>query len=463
MFVMNMKKISNPMRNVAKISSGTIIGQIISIITLPFITRLYGAEVIGAWTAINSISTILIYFCDLGISQAIMVEEDDKTEDLYCIITTISVVICLLSAVVILPYYGVILKESLHTAIVNTFFVVVYTFAFRQVQTCYVWLNREKQYNVLMKNPAINYGAIALFSIVLGLLGFKKYGYYIGTTLGQVLTLLHMKRSLPKKMFCFDLKKIKAAVKENIDFVKFQMPAQIAAQTRQQIPNLLIGSLFGNTVLGYFSVSQKLISIPVNFIGQALGKVFYQTLAERNRLKQDIAEFVERNMKRAIKVAFIPMVLFAAYGDAAIVMFFGQEYAIGGTISRIMVFRACFTFISTSLTGIDIVLRKQKYSMLTCVAQTVFASLAVIGSYYLTGDILVCTFAIVIAFMIIQMMYYGKMYSILGLKQWTFYRDIIILLAATIVCSFAMRYLFMFITDVTGFGFFEWLKSFLVL
>lgn len=460
---MNKRKISNQMKNVAKISSGTIMGQLISIVSLPIITRIYGAEVIGAWTTVNSIATILIYLCDLGMSQAIMVEDDKKTGDLYCIITTISAFVCLASIAVIYPYYRFVLNQAIQVAFVSTFFVVIYTFAFRQVQTCYVWLNRKKQYNILMKNPVINYSAIAIFSIVLGMLGFKTYGYYIGTTLGQILTLLHMKRSLPGKSFCFEFRKIKQSIAEHNDFVKFQMPAQVAAQTRQQIPNLLIGSLFGNTVLGYFSVSQKLISIPINFIGQALGKVFYQTLAERNRNGENIAGFIDRNMKRSIRVAFIPMVLFSAFGDAAIVMFFGQEYAIGGVITRIMVFRACFTFISTALTGIDIVIQKQKYSMLTCVAQTVFASLAVICSYYLANDILVCTFAIVITFIVIQMMYFGKMYSILGLHPSSYYREIFFLLVMVVICSYIIRHLFLFITNMTGLDLLEWLKGFMVL
>lgn len=40
-------KFSKSLVNVTKISGGTVVGQVISIVTLPFITRLYGAEVLG--------------------------------------------------------------------------------------------------------------------------------------------------------------------------------------------------------------------------------------------------------------------------------------------------------------------------------------------------------------------------------------------------------------------------------
>ena len=45
-------KISPALRNVVKISGGTILGQAISIVTLPIITRMYGAEIMGIWATI---------------------------------------------------------------------------------------------------------------------------------------------------------------------------------------------------------------------------------------------------------------------------------------------------------------------------------------------------------------------------------------------------------------------------
>ncbi len=455
--------LSNRMRDAARISAGTVLGQAISVVTLPVITRIYGAEILGGWAAIQSISTILAYLCDLGMSQAIMLEEDEKIEGLYRVVTTISILVCLASLPLLFPYYALVLRRGVAGALIHSVFVAVYTFTFRQVQTCYIWLNREKEYRALMKNPIINYGSIAVCSIALGLSGFKTYGYYIGTTMGQLLTLLYMRRELPPKMLCADWSYIKSTVREHGQYVRFQMPAQLTAQARQQLPNLLIGGLFGDAVLGYFSVSQKLISIPVNLIGQALGKVFYQTLAELHRKGERIADFVGRNMSRAIRAAFAPMVLFAAFGDAAVVLFFGREYAVGGVISRIMVFRACFTFLSTALTGIDIVLGKQQYALITCAAQTVLGALGVIGSYYLTGNIYVCTLALVGGFLVVQILYYGKIYAVLQLRPGHYYRKIAVLLLAVLAGSYLLRSAFLLVSDAAGLRLLEWLKGFLVI
>ena len=66
-------KLSNSIKNVTKVSLGTVIGQVVSIITLPIIARIYSSEIIGIWTTINSYSIIMGFVCDLGLTNALMI------------------------------------------------------------------------------------------------------------------------------------------------------------------------------------------------------------------------------------------------------------------------------------------------------------------------------------------------------------------------------------------------------
>ena len=141
-------------------------------------------------------------------------------------------------------------------------------------------LNREKKYNILMKNPIIRFTSSSVIAILLGLMGWKSMGYFVGTIIGQVMTLIHMKRFLPKIKKIPNLIYYKNTILQYKNFVKYQMPASITVSLRTELPNILIGTLFGNTILGYFTISQKLLTIPVTFLGQSLGKLFYQSIAE---------------------------------------------------------------------------------------------------------------------------------------------------------------------------------------
>ena len=144
--------LSNRMKNVAKISSGTMAGQIISFITLPIIARIYGAEIMGNWTLMNSIATIINSFSDLGLTNALMVEDDEEaTLRLYNVVTTLVLGVSILAGIGVGLYY-VIVPDSLGVS--NAFvaiFMIILIFALQQTQICYTWLNRQGKYSVLMK------------------------------------------------------------------------------------------------------------------------------------------------------------------------------------------------------------------------------------------------------------------------------------------------------------------------
>jgi O-antigen/teichoic acid export membrane protein len=455
-------KLSENMKNVARISSGTVIGQIISVISLPIITRIYGAEIMGVWAIIYAIAVIINTLSDVGLIQSIMVEDESSVQRTYSVVSALIVIIDLAAIAVVYFYCAVILDYDSSLILVTVFFTFIYSISLQFVQLSYTWLNRNKEYSVLMKNPIINQGSIMFFSIVLGLAGCKQYGYYIGVTAGQILTLLHMKRHLPAKTPWPTVLDIKEVIIKNKEFVKYQMPTNLTLQFRNQLPNLLIGGLFGNTMLGYFSVSQKLLNIPVTFIGQALGKVFYQRCSEMQREGQKLGEFIYRNLSRAMMLAFVPMALLAAYGDAAVVIFFGREYAVSGIIVRIIVFRAFFTFVSSATQGMDIVLKKQQYAMFAGIVQTLAIALAVLLSYYFSNDIIVCSIMITIAFICVQITYFCVMFKVMSIPMSYYLKNITLSLLAVLFTSFVLRRGFIFVANITGWDFLEILKGFMV-
>lgn len=451
-----MKKVhvSEKLKNVTKISTGTVVGQMISIITLPIITRLYGAEVIGIWTAINAMANIAQNFCDLGVSNALMICEDDTIVTLHSIVVNITLVISMLSGSIIFAYYMLTGQETRYSLMVCAL-MTIYAFTLREINTCYIMLNRNKEYNILMKNPIIRFTSAAVIAIILGLIGWKTMGYYIGTIMGQVLTLIHMRRYLPGIKKIASITCYKEAIVQYKNFVRYQMPASVTVTLRTELPNILIGRLFGNTVLGYFSISQKLLTIPVTFLGQSLGKVFYQSIACMRRKGQYIGNYVNDNIKRGMFVAFIPMTLLAAFGDVAVTVFFGTEYSVGGVICRIIVYRSLFNFISSATQGIDIVLDKQQYVLYTCFLQTILAVVSIFIGYYLFDNIYIASTLIVITFIVVQLWYFCKIYTIMGMKVKEYLLNAVCVTVLMLVTSWVLRHGFIFITKRLDIDFFN--------
>ena len=452
-------KLSPALKNVAKISSGTIAGQMISIITLPIITRMYGAEIMGIWATILSVSLIVQAICDIGISSGLMLEETNEgVDNLYRIISTISLLICLLAGVCVFPYFKFIKLEQNIDAFFQSILVIIYAFTVKQVNTCYTWLNRYKKYNILMLNPIINYITVAIFAIGFALLGFIKYGYFFAVIFGQILTVFNMKRQVPKKMFCFSPELHKKAILKYIDLVKFQMPNNCIIQIRDQLPSILIGSFFGNRVLGYYSVSVKILNMPVSFVGQAVGKVFYQTISEMERMGKKIGDYVERNFDRAINLAYIPVLGLFSVGDIIAVLFFGNEYINAGSFLRIVVFQNFFMFIITCTQGLEIVLRKQKYSLISTIVQSIFITIGIFIGYKIFDNIYISILLMVIIYCVIQVVYYTKLFEVMEKTMSTHIKKMLVCLVSIIVISTLIRFCCLLIIKYFNIGILDWFK-----
>ena len=104
-YFINKLNLSTNKKNVAKISMGTIIGQIISVITLPIVTRLYDANILGLWALMNSIILIINSFSDLGLSNSLMVQKDAEVEQSYRVISTVSFLFSTAAGIILSLFY----------------------------------------------------------------------------------------------------------------------------------------------------------------------------------------------------------------------------------------------------------------------------------------------------------------------------------------------------------------------
>ena len=431
---------SQMLRNVTKISSGTILGQALSIVTLPIFTRLYGATVIGYWTLFTSVAVIVNAFSDLGLSNAIMMDDEgEQSEKLFSVITTISFIISLIVGVGYFVIKSVTPDPSGLHPLFYSIVLFVLIFTQQQVNVCYNWLNKKKQYNILMKNPIINNVSVAVIAIPLGLMGFTKYGYYIGLVLGQVFTLFHMRRYLPRIFFDFKFRDHFDVIRSHLTYVKFQMPTYLVAQVKNQAPVFFIRSFFGVEILGYYSVCMRVLNIPVNLLASSIGKVYYQTAAEMKKKGQEVGDFTFRNIKRAMYVAIAPMVVIMSFGDIVCTLFLGNDYVITGNLSRIIVFMTFFQFLMMATQGITIVLEKQQYALISGIVQIIGYVVGLSIGKYVFSSLYIAVALMTVVFCVIQIIYFSKLFKIAGVSVTLYLKHVFSTLGLIIVITAVIR------------------------
>lgn len=409
------RSISDNMKNVGKISIGTIFGQFISIATLPLFTKIYGPVVIGNWALFMSIAIIVRSISDMGLTNAIMVEDSEKyAHKIYRVVTTVSLIFSLFVGLIVYSeiFYWNIDLSTLVVAIMLT----VLIFTTQQIQICYTWLNRRKQYDVLMKNPIINNIVVSIIALILGLSGFEKLGYYLAMLVGQVITLLHMRRYLPKGYFSFNLYEFREVFKKHKRFVFYQMPSNVLLQLKGQLPTLLIGAFFDARILGYYSISMRFIGMPITFLANSLGKVFFQSVSDLKRKGGQVGEFTLRSLEKAMKISIIPITAMLCFGDIAILILFGNDFNIAANLLRLTALYGFFLFLSMSVNGIAIVIEKQNYLMISGIFQLIGIYVGIWFGAVNFNNIYISVLGLSICFSVVQIVYFCFIFKTTNIK-----------------------------------------------
>lgn len=411
-------KLSGNKKNIAKISSGNIIGQVISMATIPMITRIYGAEIIGLWSLLNSIALIINSYSDFGLTNSIMTENNEEdVEKKYKVISTLSALICIVSSIIVTLFYFLFADEIEISYLLFFAFLAVLSVTLQQIQICYTWLNRKGNYNVLMKNPLVNNSVYGILAIVFGLLGSGIYGYFIAHLLGQIITLIHMKRNLPAFAFTFRLSDYINIFKRDNKFISYQLPTNVIGKFKEQLPSLLIKSFWGTKVLGYYSITLKVINIPSSLLASAIGRVFFQTVTKMIREGKTIGEYVYNNMKRAMKIAVIPMSLFMAFCDVATIILLGTDWRSSGEFLRVLALRYLFVFIMNTVQGITIALNKQNYALISLICQIVSCSASLVAGRFIFNNIIYAFIFMTISSVIINIVFFGAIFKAMGIPK----------------------------------------------
>lgn len=433
--------LSEGKKNVARISFGTLIGQGISFITLPIFTRMYGAEIIGIWTLFQSIAAIVNSFSDLGLTNSIMIGKDsNRTIKVYKVISTLGLMFSILTGIVLFLYYTIRPNPDNLNVVFIGLFILVAVFTLQQIQVCYTWLNRKGKYSVLMRNPIINNFSFGVISIILGLLGFKSYGYFIGWILGQFLTLINMRRNLPKSMFTFKIDDYKEVFLNNKKFLIYQLPTNIIANIKNQLPVLCIKIFFGAKILGYYSITVKLLQIPITLLASAMGRVFFQQSSDMKREGKKVGKFVYKSLTNVMKLAVIPMIGIISISDVIIKIFLGDSWIIAGNLMRIMAFQNFFLFLLTAVQGIAVILDKQRCAMVFCILQSISFISALAAGKYIFDNIYIGVTIMNIAYVFLNIVYFCLLFKAMQIKPQKYFFHAVFYIILMISISMILRF-----------------------
>lgn len=391
--------------------TGTMLGQIVSVLMVPIASRIYGAELYGDLAVFTSAAAICASILGFGLAPAIMVEETDyESMQAYKVavnLTNVLVVVAAVFAIIISPFVQLI-KLSL-PYVVGIVLLAFYIMTTNQINMLYAWLNRKERYNVLLFNPIISPFVNNGLVIVLGLAGFKNVGLYVGVIVSQFVTLIHMFRHMDKMEYRLKIRDIKPIVQRNIDFILYQYPASIMNNLVGNLPVQILSIYFGNVVVGYYSMAMKLLNIPANIISSSMSRVYFKEVADVHHSGGNARAYTFKLCKIVMAIFLVPIICILVLGNWAIPLFLGVDWIPSVDYIKIMAIWNLFVIGTNCTSGFASIIGKQKINMLISAAKlVVLPTVMVIGSMWFANPYATLV-SYVVSYALINTVYYEKL------------------------------------------------------
>ena len=385
-------------RNVLILITGALLSQGIRLALAPFITRLYGAEAFGQLGAFVALTSIITSISAMSFPLAIVLPEEDS-EARYLALLSILVSIAIVSVLTILIATSgdlIIAYFDLYTIAEFVWLIPVVTFIETIRQVLLQWLIRKKEFKKTARVSAIQ----ALW------LGFSKIG--IGSYFPSGLTLVFMNAlgsivyvvllafsgwqslnvrwiTIPKRLIFANLKKL--ALKY-YDFPLYRSPQIFINAISQGLPVLMLTAFYGSASAGFYSLCLTVMMIPISFISNSMGNVFYPRIAEASHKNENLKMLIVKATALLFVIGVLPFLVVVVYGPWLFAVVFGSEWIIAGEYARWIAILSFFQFINRpAITSIPVLKIQKELLMFEIISSFLKISALYVGFKYFKNDI----------------------------------------------------------------------------
>ena len=337
------------LKNLVKVLSGTVIAQLIPLMFLPYLSRIYTVEEFGGFSFYFIMTTTVSIIVTARYEMAVMLPKSDRIAKAL----THSALILSLFISVLLTLFVFLLECIIDFEYI--YFVILSAFFFGAFNLSIAWLNRLTHYNYLALLMVTQQLLIALFKVFIFDLWSEGNPLVVGHTFGLVLSALisiafllktfNANTSSAQKLNSRAYYKKKyilipfAVIRKYKKFPMYNLPfSLLVAFSNGFIITILI--VYGFTaVAGLVGLSRTLVYAPVSILARSLGKVFYQYAAKKfNSIDDDIEGLVFNGIYHLAAILTPFFCLFLLTSEFLLTQLLGEKWeGIGYYASRLSI------------------------------------------------------------------------------------------------------------------------------
>lgn len=347
--------------------SGSMIAQILAVCISPVMTRLYTESQIGEYTLIlTAISMFGSVICGRYDMSIVSEKCEEKVYALIKLSFLFTLVLSVVSAVGYSVYYTLFNVISINwLEIFLWIFILLFFTGLGNILLSYN--NRYKEYTLMTSVQIVREIGRDIALIGLGLLKFGTIGLIISQIFSVFLGLNKQAKNLKNKLSLIakcPIVELKKVAKLHIKQLLYSVPASFANGFSYSVLNIFVSNLFGLTTLAYYSMSFRMLGMPLNLLSVNISKVFFEKASrEYDNSNNFRKSFIQTTCLMSI-IAIPMVIILMLIAPKAFNVFFGQGWEQAGYYVRYLAPMFGIRLIVSGLMPTMIITKKQNLELL---------------------------------------------------------------------------------------------------
>jgi len=398
--------------NVVRITSGSVFGQLILVISSPLITRIYDPEIFGTFAIYNAIVRLISAISPLRYEMAVVIAQKSRDAKHLALIALsfVFITVFLVYQIPTLVKYFNYFSDS--TELINTYPLIICT-------SILIWgiinilMSIETRYSYFSNVAVFKFikpVTTSLFHILYGLLvKSTAIGLFVGDIFGSLLGLIYLGVKMFKRYSTETIRDLKLSrtlylLKRYKNFPLFGTWTVLVNSLMLQVPVLILSNYYSANVIGYFALSNRLLQMPMALFNSGVSQVFLKNASE-NKSSLNISVLVLKTLSRLIMIGAFPCILIAIIGQDLFTLMFGSQWSEAGQYTQILSLWWFSAFLIQPLSHLVNVLEKQKQGLIINLARLIIRLGTLVYSAILFNDIFVTLILYSIAGFISNILY----------------------------------------------------------
>lgn len=354
-------------KSVLTMMAGTAMSQVIIVICMPILTRLYSPEDFGIYALFISVTGLISPLAFLKYEEVLLITKWRRTFfDASYLCVLVSLCISFILLIVILLGGRTLFDVKIQNVVT---YIPLVVFCLSGITLLNLWNNRHKQYKLLSGSRIFQSASVITLQVILSFYFRDYFGLLLGYVAGVVLTFLfllyktkYLKQFVGFKMM--DYERVKAVSIKYKDFPIFKIPSLFFQLLNQQFPVLFLGKYYSNSNAAFYSLGQRSIQAPMGVITGSISLVFRQQISEDYSKGKDITVTFTKIFKK-LALYNIPIFLIVLFFSPFLFSFiYGEKWRIAGEFVQILTPMLFLANIVSPLSFIFILREKQKMELL---------------------------------------------------------------------------------------------------